>query len=85
VLTPLPLALGDDKAASSPKEENAPDIAPPTKDDLADKRIVFWKSALAQYTVEDVWGIERRKFVGASCAKYYARAFEATPGETVPD
>jgi hypothetical protein len=44
-------ACGEDTPAARPKEENAPDITPPTREDLADKRIIFCKAALAQYTV----------------------------------
>lgn len=51
VFTPLAPAVGDDRASSTLQQETAPDISPPTKEDLADKRIIFSKSALAQYTV----------------------------------
>jgi hypothetical protein len=45
------LLAGDDRpAGKSGKEE--PDIAPPTKDELAEQRMVFIKSALGQYTVQ---------------------------------
>jgi len=45
----VPSLSGDDKSA--PREEPAPDIAAPTKEDLADQRMVFIKSALGQYTI----------------------------------
>ncbi len=51
IATCLSAAVADDTTASPSKDESAPDISPPTKDDLADKRVVFCKSALAQYTV----------------------------------
>lgn len=52
VLTALSPAFGDDAAPSSPQKEPAPDIAPPTKKDLADPRMIFIKSVLARYTVQ---------------------------------
>ncbi|MBI3863568.1 MAG: hypothetical protein HY290_16885 [Planctomycetia bacterium] len=51
-LAHLTSAFGDDKSSSGRKDEAAPDIAPPTREDLADQRMIFIKSALAQYTIQ---------------------------------
>jgi hypothetical protein len=45
-----PSFAADDPAPAKPGKDE-PDIAPPTKDELADQRMVFIKSALTQYSV----------------------------------
>lgn len=39
----------------------------------------------ARYRDQAVWGIERRKFTGEKCTKYYARFYTPAPGENVPE
>jgi hypothetical protein len=43
---------GDEKPAPAPNDGVEPDIAPPTEKELADQRMIFIKSALAQYKIE---------------------------------
>jgi hypothetical protein len=45
-----PLCADDPPRAKQAADQ--PDIAPPTKEDLADQRMVFMKTALAHYTVQ---------------------------------
>jgi hypothetical protein len=51
ILTSLSLVFGNDIAPESKKGEKAPDIGPPTKEDLADPRMIFIKTVLERYTV----------------------------------
>jgi hypothetical protein len=52
VLTALSTALADERTPASQKQEKAPDIGAPTKEDLADPRMIFIKSVLSRYTVQ---------------------------------
>jgi hypothetical protein len=51
ILSTLSPAFGDDKAPPIKKGEKEPDIAPPSKENLANPRMVFIKTVLARYTV----------------------------------
>lgn len=46
-----PAVLGDESQREKP-DGRRPDIAPPSKEELADQRIVFMKTALSHYTVQ---------------------------------
>jgi hypothetical protein len=54
LLTGLSIAASSfaDDAPPGKPSKTEPDIAPPTKDELAEQRMVFIKSALARYTVQ---------------------------------
>lgn len=43
---------GDDKTPSSKQKEQGADLAPPTKEDLADPRMIYIKTVLSRFTVE---------------------------------
>jgi len=45
-------AFGEEKTPPGKQQERAPDLAPPTKEELADPRMVFIKSVLARHTVQ---------------------------------
>src|SRR4029453_14348787 len=51
VVTAFSAAFGDETAPAGQKPEKAPDIGAPTKEDLANPRMVFIKSVLSRYTV----------------------------------
>jgi hypothetical protein len=50
--TTMSPASGDDKPPSSRQQRKVADLAPPTKEDLADPRMIYIKTVLSRYTVE---------------------------------
>jgi hypothetical protein len=63
----MPALCADDPPAV--KTGGKPDIAPPTAEDLADRRMVFMKAALARYTVE-VGGRKEPAKVADPCLRW---------------
>src|SRR5437764_281512 len=83
VLTLIPCAvmlvlLADDPPADKRGGKPA-DIAPPTAEELADRRMVFMKAALARYTVE-VGGRKEVARVADPCLRWTNPIGTATDG-----
>ena len=74
----IPPSSADDAAPAKPGK-GEPDIAPPTKDELAEQRMVFIKSALARYTVE-VGGRKEPAKVSDPCLRWSNPVSGATDG-----
>src|SRR5579863_4471856 len=62
-------AFGDDKVPSGKQQEKSPDIGPPTKEDLADPRMIYIKSVLSRFTVE-VGGREAAAKTSDPCLRW---------------
>jgi hypothetical protein len=78
LLVPVLVPSGPQLPAQEPPKK-APDIAPPTEKDLADKRMVFMKSALSHFTVQ-VGDRKEASKVADPCLRWSDAVSSATDG-----
>jgi hypothetical protein len=83
LLVPVLVLAGPQLLADEPPakkaDENAPDLAPPTAQELADKRMAFMKSALSHFTIQ-VGNRKEAAKVGVPCLRWTDPVSNSTDG-----
>jgi hypothetical protein len=75
----LPVLVTADEPPAKKPDEKAPDLAPPTTKELAEKRMVFMKSALSHFTVQ-VGDRKEASKVADPCLRWSDAISNATDG-----